>query len=886
MDSADENGRDRTPYELWHGHQPDLSHLRAWGCRVLYHDSTVESKLDSHVAKRMFMLYRKSNKQYYVMPRGSNRISDLKLVTNLKFREREDRYCEKVLANPHGPVAIGSETAWGIEPAQPMAEIEKHQQIMPISVSNEAPATAEKEKNNESLQEGRASPASKQVDNGAEQTPDEPADDPHGDNTEDVDAMEVDHDHDDDDGKKDTLQKAFPEQPSRAQLEGEKKTLKKAMPGQPSETEDQSYHPVMESPEEQSHTQCIESVNNGGEQQCSDKVEKHQNKVTPQTVNDDKERTDIRRSSWIHQPTEQLLESQTQQAYGWKCRPEGENDDIDNCPAQHLQARLAVATELLIENHEFEVNEEARTAREKAGIQLPKSYGDAINDPVYGSKWKKAIHKELSALISFGIWNLIRRKEADSTISTTWWVFDIKLGPDSQIERFKAWLVVRGNEQSENDFDETFAPVFQLDSLQILVALAARYGLIAHILDASNVFVGLDLDKSNCMEIPEGLQDFGPDAQNEGMVLELRKSLYGLRQSANLWHWKISGFLMKIGFQPTTADPSVFINNKGLIIALYVDDIVVFGREKQKIDVMKKKLKKFHPMTDSGLVNKLLGIHFTWGNRSICLDQESYVSQILDEFGMANCKPSQMPISLSVQLSDDNPRLGRGEHKLFQRLIGRLIFLITATQPDISFAVNQLSQFLAEPRHVHLVAVKHVLRYIRATMDYRFVFGAKGRQRQGLVAYADSAYTNSVRSRSTTGFVFMINGSPVTWTSRKQMVTAQSSMEAEYMAVSEAAKQAIWIRHFLYSIRKEEVYNMAPTTIYEDNQGAIKLADNPVIHPKTKHIAVRYHAIREHIASGEIRLEYLSTDQMVADGLTKATNHVTQERLVDGLGLA
>ena len=95
-------------------------------------------------------------------------------------------------------------------------------------------------------------------------------------------------------------------------------------------------------------------------------------------------------------------------------------------------------------------------------------------------------------------------------------------------------------------------------------------------LDASNTFVGLDLDKLNCMKIPEGLQDFDPDAR-EGMVLELKKSLYGLCQSANLWHWKITGFLMKIGFRPTTADLSVFINNQGLIIALYMDDIVIFG---------------------------------------------------------------------------------------------------------------------------------------------------------------------------------------------------------------------------------------------------------------------------------------------------------------------
>src|SRR5699024_1159653 len=98
----------------------------------------------------------------------------------------------------------------------------------------------------------------------------------------------------------------------------------------------------------------------------------------------------------------------------------------------------------------------------------------------------------------------------------------------------------------------------------------------------------------------------------------------------------------------------------------------------------------------------------------------------------------------------------------------RLIFLVTATRPDISYAVSQLSQFLAEPRQAHLAAAKHVLRYIQATKDYGLAFGAKGRQRQGLVAYADSVYANSVRNRSSTGFVFMINGSPITWNSRKQ----------------------------------------------------------------------------------------------------------------------
>ena len=132
----------------------------------------------------------------------------------------------------------------------------------------------------------------------------------------------------------------------------------------------------------------------------------------------------------------------------------------------------------------------------------------------------------------------------------------------------------------------------------------------------------------------------------------------------------------------------------------------------------------------------------------------------------------------------------------------------------------------------------------------------------------------------------MLDGTPITWTSWKQSVTAQSSTEAEYMAGSEAAKQVIWTRHFLYAISKGSIYREAPATIYEDNQGAIKIADNPINHLKIKHIAVQYHAIRDHIGNGEIHLEHLATDWMIADGLTKATNHVSQGWLVEDLGLA
>lgn len=132
----------------------------------------------------------------------------------------------------------------------------------------------------------------------------------------------------------------------------------------------------------------------------------------------------------------------------------------------------------------------------------------------------------------------------------------------------------------------------------------------------------------------------------------------------------------------------------------------------------------------------------------------------------------------------------------------------------------------------------------------------------------------------------MLNGMPITWTSRKQSVTTQSSTEAEYMVLSEVAKQAVWIRYFLYAIGKESIYRNVPTTVYEDNQGAITIANNPSSLQKTKHVVVGYHAIQDHISNGGICLEHIPTDRMTADGLTKAKDKVAHGQFVEDLGFA
>jgi hypothetical protein len=387
------------------------------------------------------------------------------------------------------------------------------------------------------------------------------------------------------------------------------------------------------------------------------------------------------------------------------------------------------------------------------------------------------------------------------------------------------------------------------------------------------------------MEIPQGLEDHGVGPIEPDQVCEILQSLYGLRQSANLWNRKVKSFVNTIGFKPSTADSSVFINERGVIIALYVDDTLVFGKATKDIDWTKRKLKRFHPMKDSGLAKKILGNRITWlPNGSVRLDQEFYATQMLNEFGMNHSKDRILPLGPSTNLFADSQRLPKDLHSKFRSIIGRLIFLAGGTRPDIQFPVNRLSQHLAEPTKVHLEAVKRILRYVRGTIKYAIIYRALDEKGSGkiLVGYTDASYANATKGRSTSGYIFILAGGSVRWSSRKQPTTATSSSEAEYIAASDGAKQAVWLRHFLHSIQKG---SKGPTPFYMDNQSAMKLSDNPVLHSRSKHILIRYHAIRDFVNHREIKPTYIPTTDMLADSLTKASSSEILGNFIESLNM-
>jgi hypothetical protein len=202
----------------------------------------------------------------------------------------------------------------------------------------------------------------------------------------------------------------------------------------------------------------------------------------------------------------------------------------------------------------------------------------------------------------------------------------------------------------------------------------------------------------------------------------------------------------------------------------------------------------------------------------------------------------------------------------YQSAIGSLMYAMTQIRPDHAFAVSRLSQYCSNPMEEHWKAVKRVMRYLKGTATTGILYGRVAHQ--GLVGFTDAAYGDDKGTRRSTGaYLFFYGGAPISWQSKRQQTVALSTCEAEYMAAAQATKEAIWLQGLLHDVDPE--WQQVAVTIFCDNQGAIALAENPSHHSRSKHIDIQYHFIREAVQNTKIRLEYLPTEQMPADGLTK-----------------
>ena len=404
-----------------------------------------------------------------------------------------------------------------------------------------------------------------------------------------------------------------------------------------------------------------------------------------------------------------------------------------------------------------------------------------------------------------------------------------------------------------------------------------------------------DLDVDLYMQQPEGFVVAG----QEELVCKLRKSIYGLKQAGRAWFEKINAALVRMDFTPLDSDHCVYVRRQGddvLYIVLYVDDLLLIGSSLVEVKQLKVDLSARFEMTDLGEAEYVLGLQITRNRRArtLSLCQSDYIRRLLERYGMSQCNKAPTPLPTGLRLSKNDcpavqpaePLLVDGKHT-YASVVGAIMYAMLGTRPDLAFAIGLLTRFNSNPGKSHVGALKRVLRYLKGSIDFQLTYGAESSGSSGsmlaVLGHCDSDWGGSIDDRrSVSGTVFTIAGGAVTWQAQRQKSVALSTVEAEYMAACQAAKDAVWLRAFLVGLGLNA---SAPTSIHCDSQGAIALAKNPEHHQRSKHIDMRYHFVREQVTGGVITLDYTSTSDMVADQLTKPLSRDMHNRCIRGMGL-
>ncbi|RVW67261.1 Retrovirus-related Pol polyprotein from transposon TNT 1-94 [Vitis vinifera] len=504
----------------------------------------------------------------------------------------------------------------------------------------------------------------------------------------------------------------------------------------------------------------------------------------------------------------------------------------------------------------------------------PECYDEALQDE-NSSKWELAMKDEMDSLLGNQTWELTELPVGKKALHNKW-VYRIKNEHDGS-KRYKARLVVKGFQQKEGiDYTEIFSPVVKMSTIRLVLGMVAAENLHLEQLDVKTAFLHGDLEEDLYMIQPEGFIVQG----QENLVCKLRKSLYGLKQAPRQWYKKFDNFMHRIGFKRCEADHCCYVksfDNSYIILLLYVDDMLIVGSDIEKINNLKKQLSKQFAMKDLGAAKQILGMRIIRdkANGTLKLSQSEYVKKVLSRFNMNEAKPVSTPLGSHFKLSKEQSPKTEEERDHMSKVpyasaIGSLMYAMVCTRPDIAHAVGVVSRFMSRPGKQHWEAVKWILRYLKGSLDTCLCFTGASLKLQG---YVDADFAGDIDSRkSTTGFVFTLGGTAISWTSNLQKIVTLSTTEAEYVAATEAGKEMIWLHGFLDELGKKQEMGI----LHSDSQSAIFLAKNSAFHSKSKHIQTKYHFIRYLVEDKLVILEKICGSKNPADMLTKG---VTIEKL-------
>ncbi|PKU61494.1 Retrovirus-related Pol polyprotein from transposon TNT 1-94 [Dendrobium catenatum] len=487
----------------------------------------------------------------------------------------------------------------------------------------------------------------------------------------------------------------------------------------------------------------------------------------------------------------------------------------------------------------------------------PTSYTQAAQHP----HWRTAMEAEIMALRHQHTWLLVSPPPNKHVLGCKW-TFKTKLLPSGAVHRYKARLVALGNRQifGEN-YTETFSPVAKMPTIRLLLTIALNRKWDILQLDVSNAFLHGELTEDIYMKQPQGFVD----PTNPTAVCKLHKSLYGLKQAPRQWFQKLTDFLQSRGFRFSRSDPSLLILTKlnlQIYFLIYVDDIILTGNDHNAIQSLLHSLHSSFALKQLGKINLFLGIQVQHSAHGLFLSQAHYAASLLNTAGMSDCKssPSPMTSNSKSKASSDQPF---SDPLLYRRLAGSLQYL-SITRPDIAFATNRVCQHMQSPTVQNFQDIKRILRYIKGTINFGLPIVPGDLQ---LHSYCDADWASDSSDRkSVSGFCTFLGRTLISWTVKKQVTVAKSSTEAEYRSLSANISEVLWLRRLAGELQAEQP---SPTPVLCDNISAIAIAKNPVFHARTKHIEIDFQFIRQHIAAGNVQIQHVSSQEQIADILTK-----------------
>jgi hypothetical protein len=511
----------------------------------------------------------------------------------------------------------------------------------------------------------------------------------------------------------------------------------------------------------------------------------------------------------------------------------------------------------------------------------PKSWKQMLKHQ-YANEFKKAADKEFNTLLSKGTFEYIPKSEIDddTTPLPLMWVFTYKFDQDGYLLKHKARLVARGDLQYTAE--DTYAATLAAQTFRAIMALVAAFDLETRQYDAVNAFANAMLTTPIACQCAEGYE-------RENHVLWVRRALYGLKTSPLLWYKDFTSTLEDLGLNPVLESNCLFVND-WLILIFYVDDILTAysPKHQERMDRFELRLMDKYELRALGEAEHFLGIRIVRdrSQRKLWLVQDSYIDKLAGKFNITANKTPKTPLPSTELVPYDGTATAQQIYG-YQQRVGSLNFSAVITRPDISKAVSKLSEFLRNPSPQHVAAADRTLEYLVRTKYWAIEFDGNQQNRRIFITSSDSAFADDITTRcSSYGFCFSLFGGVIHYKAIKGTTVTTSSTEAELLALSLTAKDFIWWKRFFQQIQfdlEEE------PTIYCDNLQTIRILtkETPKLQTALKHVDIHQSWLRQEVQAKRIKVEWVPTAEMVADGFTKVlptqkhAEFVKQLNLVD-----